>query len=123
MFVYIRSAAFVIVVTQKLVLKQSKNFTGKCTETLSPHPSIQYLLDSHYSSCMQYIKMLWNVPWTIRYNLDNPLQLGQSVTTWTIRYNLDNPLQLARCSFFKLSNNRSKLSIGEIKSLFDQTYK
>ena len=44
MFVYIRSAAFVIVVTQKLVLQQSKNVTAKCTETLSPHPSIQYLL-------------------------------------------------------------------------------
>ena len=44
MFVYIRSAAFVIVVTQKLVLQQSKNVTAKCTETLSPPPSIQYLL-------------------------------------------------------------------------------
>ena len=36
MFVYIRSAAFVIVVTQKLVLQQYKNVTAKCTETLSP---------------------------------------------------------------------------------------
>ena len=44
MFVYIRSAAFVIVVTQKLVLQQSKTVTAKCTETLSPPPSIQYLL-------------------------------------------------------------------------------
>ena len=44
MFVYIRSAAFIIVVTQKLVLQQSKNVTAKCTETLSPPPSIQYLL-------------------------------------------------------------------------------
>ena len=44
MFVYIRSAAFVIGVTQKLVLEQSKNVTAKCTETLSPPPSIQYLL-------------------------------------------------------------------------------
>ena len=44
MFVYIRSAAFVIVVTQKLVLQQSKYVTAKCTETLSPPPSIQYLL-------------------------------------------------------------------------------
>ena len=44
MFVYIRSAAFVIVVTQKLVLQQSKNVTTKCTETLLPPPSIQYLL-------------------------------------------------------------------------------
>ena len=35
---------FIIVVTQKLVLKQSKNVTEKCTETLSPPPSIQYLL-------------------------------------------------------------------------------
>ena len=45
MFVYIRSAAFVIVVTQKLVLQQSKNVKAKCTETLSPPPSIKYLLD------------------------------------------------------------------------------
>ena len=55
MFVYIRSAAFVIVVTQKLVLQQSKNVTAKCTETLSPPPSIQFslgLLD-------QYLQM-WN---------------------------------------------------------------
>ena len=43
MFVYIRLAAFVIDVMQKLVL-QSKNVTAKCTETLSPPPSIQYLL-------------------------------------------------------------------------------
>ena len=35
---------FIIVVTQKLVLQQSKNVTEKCTETLSPTPSIQYLL-------------------------------------------------------------------------------
>ena len=44
MFVYIRSTAFVIVVTQKLVFQRSKNVTVKCTETLSPPPSIQYLL-------------------------------------------------------------------------------
>ena len=45
MFVYIRSAAFVIVgVTQKLVLQQSKNVTAKCTETLTPPPSIQYFI-------------------------------------------------------------------------------
>ena len=44
MFVYIRSAAFVIVVTKKLVLPQSKNVTAKCTETLSPTPTIQYVL-------------------------------------------------------------------------------
>ena len=47
MFVYIRSAAFIIVVTQKLVLQQSKNVTAKCTETLSPPPSIKYLLGLH----------------------------------------------------------------------------
>ena len=44
MFVYIRSTAFVIVVTPKLVLLRSKYVTAKCTETLSPPPSIQYLL-------------------------------------------------------------------------------
>ena len=35
---------FNIVVTQKLVLQQSKNVTAKYTETLSPPSSIQYLL-------------------------------------------------------------------------------
>jgi len=36
---------FIIVVTQKLVLQQSKNATAKCTETLSPPPSIQFSLE------------------------------------------------------------------------------
>jgi len=44
MFVYIISTVFVIVVTQKLVLQQSKNVTAKCTETLSPPPAIQFSL-------------------------------------------------------------------------------
>ena len=44
MFVYIRSTAFVIVVTQKLVLQQSKNVTAKCTENLSPPPCILFSL-------------------------------------------------------------------------------
>ena len=44
MFVYIRSAAFVIVFTQKLVLQQSKNVTAKYTETLFPPPCIQFSL-------------------------------------------------------------------------------
>ena len=45
MFVYIRSTAFVIVV---IVFQRSKNVTAKCTETLSPPPSIQYLLELKY---------------------------------------------------------------------------
>ena len=44
MFVYIRAAAFIIVVTQKLVLKQPKNVTAKCTETLLPPPCIEFSL-------------------------------------------------------------------------------
>ena len=35
---------FIIVVTQKLLLQQSKNVTAKCTENLSPPPSILYSL-------------------------------------------------------------------------------
>ena len=35
---------FFIVVTQKLVLLQSKNIAAKCTETLSPPPCIQFSL-------------------------------------------------------------------------------
>ena len=58
MFVYIRSAAFVIGVTQKLGLQQSKNVTAKFTETLPPPPSIiQYLLGiesiGNYILCTQ----------------------------------------------------------------------
>ena len=52
MFVYIRSAAFIIVVTPKLVLQQSKNGTAKCTETLLPPPSIQFSL----SICMYTVQ-------------------------------------------------------------------
>ena len=44
MFVYIRSAAFVIVVTQKLVLQKYKYVTAKWTETLLPPPCIQFSL-------------------------------------------------------------------------------
>ena len=44
MFVYIRSTAFVIVVTQKLVFQRSKNVTAKCMENLSPPPCILYSL-------------------------------------------------------------------------------
>ena len=39
---------FIIVVTQKLVLLQSKNVTAKCTEPLSPPPSIQYHLGPYF---------------------------------------------------------------------------
>ena len=35
---------FIIVVTQKLVLQESKNVTAKCTETLLPPPCIQFSL-------------------------------------------------------------------------------
>ena len=50
---YIRSAAFAIVVTQKLVPQQSKNVTAKCTETLSPPPSIPFSLVLYMVSCLQ----------------------------------------------------------------------
>ena len=40
-----KCAKFVIVVTQKLVLQQSKNVTAKCTEIPSPPPCILYLLE------------------------------------------------------------------------------
>ena len=36
MFVYIRSAAFIIVVTQKLVLQQPKYFTAKYGNPIAP---------------------------------------------------------------------------------------
>ena len=49
MFVYIRMTAFVIVVTQKLVLQQSKNVTAKCTENLSPSPCILFSLLLKYA--------------------------------------------------------------------------
>ena len=61
MFVYIRSAAFVIVVTQKLVLQQSKNVTAKCIRKPSPPPSIQFsLIDNIYGrqAAKFYMKMV-----------------------------------------------------------------
>ena len=56
MFVYIRSAALGIVVMQKLVLQQSKSVTAKCTETLSPPPSIQFSL--HGTMYIRYVLSL-----------------------------------------------------------------
>ena len=61
MFVYIRPAAFVIVVTQKLVLQQSKNVTAKYTETLSPPPSIQFSLILAISFKLVIEKKHWEV--------------------------------------------------------------
>ena len=70
MFVYIRSAAFIIVVTQKLVFQQSKNVIAKCTETLLPPPCIQFSLihtKVGYSRCaLMYEKcrLLRQIDWS-----------------------------------------------------------
>ena len=56
MLVYIRSTAFVIVVTQKLALQQSKNVTAKCTENLSPPSCILYLLALNLQSIGKFFK-------------------------------------------------------------------
>ena len=40
---------FIIVVKQKLILQQSKNVTAKCTESLSPPPSIKFSLSNLYT--------------------------------------------------------------------------
>ena len=53
---------FIIVVTQKLVLQQSKNVTAKCMETLSPSLSIQYILGMYIArctSCLQVLNVLY----------------------------------------------------------------
>ena len=63
----IRSAAFIIVVTQKLVLQHPKYVTAKCTETLLPPLCIQFSLVSSLLSTfnrfemnnLQYDPMLW----------------------------------------------------------------
>ena len=57
MFVYIRSAAFVIVFTQKLVLQQSKNVTAKCMETFLPPPSIQFSLLFYMIVNIHYLRV------------------------------------------------------------------
>ena len=69
MFVYIRSAAFIIVVTPKLVLQQSKYVTAKCTETLLPPPCIQFSLSSpnltltvEWSEPVQNKLYIWSEP-------------------------------------------------------------
>ena len=62
MFVYISSTAFVIVVTQKLVLQQSKNVTAKCTENLSPSPCILFsLIWSKKKSWPKHIVKFWQL--------------------------------------------------------------
>ena len=69
MFVYIRSAAFVIVVTQKLVLQQFKNVTAKCTETLSPPLSIQCLLARRLNGTVHgTVRLNGTVHGTVRLN-------------------------------------------------------
>ena len=44
MSVYHLFTIFIIFITQKLVLQQSKYVTAKCTETLLPPPYIQFSL-------------------------------------------------------------------------------
>ena len=51
MFVYIRSAAFVIVVTQKTSSSAVQKRHAKRAETISPSPSIQYLLGLNLNLC------------------------------------------------------------------------
>ena len=80
MFVYIRSAAFIIVVTQKLVLQQSKYVTAKCTETLLPPPSIQFSLGIFMHDYPQLIALSWSqyLQWALlnfKKNLQDRLNL------------------------------------------------
>ena len=53
---------FVIVVTQKLVVQQSKNVTAKCMETLLPPPSIQYLLETGYGYENKFLNLGFTKP-------------------------------------------------------------
>ena len=98
MFVYIRSAAFIIVFTQKLVLQQSKYVTAKCTETLLPPPCIQFSLGIFMHDYPQLIALSWSqyLQWALlnfkknlqdRLNLDinfSILPLVQSKIPWLL---------------------------------------
>ena len=46
---------FIIVVTLKLVLQQSKNVTAKCIENLSPSPCILYLLGEKKGKGLKFV--------------------------------------------------------------------
>ena len=64
MFVYISSIVIVIVVTQKLVLQQSKNVTTKCRKNLSPPPCILFSLNEmivEQTEGMQSNRILVNI--------------------------------------------------------------
>ena len=51
---------FIIVVTQKLVLQQSKNDTAKCTK--NPPPCILYLLGiNDIQGCINFTQRIYNV--------------------------------------------------------------
>ena len=75
MFVYIRSTAFVIVVTQKLFLQQSKNVTAKCTENLSPSPCILFSLspciDGWYIFQLIIFNSGFSTKWTCTFSWKN----------------------------------------------------
>ena len=73
MFVYIRSTAFVTVVTQKLVLQQSKNVTAKFMETLAPS-FYSILLEGHEVYIQGYQQIL--VPWTWSLFTGLPTNIG-----------------------------------------------
>ena len=60
---------FIIVVTQKLVFQRSKNVTAKCTETLSPPPSIQYLLGTLDTVFSRYVCISFTITLKRRYQV------------------------------------------------------
>ena len=87
MFVYIRSAAFIIVVTQKLVFQQSKYVTAKCTEILvfnSPWSTLSRKDWEVLPPC-RYIRQVYSIHCTV-YSSTVPVHQAVPSDTMPCRY-------------------------------------
>ena len=107
-----RSAAFIIVVTQKLVLRQSKNVTAKCTETLSPPPSIQLTLKT----------IVWA---NITYTHGGLMFLSENWQLWflSIKSDLKNFIESLFRQICAIGKQECNLYFGGHLTFVDSTFK
>ena len=85
----------IIVVTQKLVLQQSKNVTAKCTETLSPPPpSIQFSL-----RLIKFIRRIFPVSLSLLMRVIIPADLVWIQTCKCSWYHWDNFVDVCKNKF------------------------
>ena len=102
---------FIIVVTLNLVLQQSKNVTAKCSETLSPRPSIQFSLCT--IKLIQYTKVQNSLQYSIVYdlfcttkqvcNFCSIIQYTISAVQFTVPASLEYNMHLIFCTLKELN--------------------